>query len=169
MIHLGQGDSYLFTNPNYVRGQLDETGITGIVVHVGFTGDLFTLGDSLQVDVFATPTSLTPLLTSAASNPPWTFESLIIFAWGGQIWSAPGGAVRLTMLSGSVDVSSVEPNTIYGFQDKYYSYTIPEPSVSLLIPFGIAALGGARCMSRRKKFCRIGTDAPVNPSKRNRP
>ena len=60
IIHLSAGDSYLFTQPTFVSGFIDESGTTYVAFSLGFSGDLFASGDSLQVDIFLTPTSLTP-------------------------------------------------------------------------------------------------------------
>ena len=151
VIHLGQGDSYLFVQPTFIRGQIDDGGAMFIRINLGFTGDLFTMGDRLQVDILSTPTSLLPLLTNTVSNPPWTNENGIGNVWTGQIWNASDGAVRLTVLVGSVDVSSVAAITAYQFTERFYSYTIPEPNSSLLFLFSGAALGGMRWINRRKK------------------
>ena len=48
-------------------------------------------------------------------------------------WDAGTGAVRLTMLSGSVDVSSLQAVTYYRFEQLSYAYTIPEPATPLLL------------------------------------
>ena len=152
VIPLGQGDGYLFVQPTFVRGQINEAGVTFITISIGFSGDLFTPGDSLQIDVFTSPISVTPLATSTVSNPPWTRGDLTGASWTGQIWNAPGGAVRLTMLSGSVDISSVMAITAaYNSGEVFYSYTIPEPDSSLLLLFSGALFGGVRWIKRRKK------------------
>ena len=151
VIHFGAGDTYLFTQPTLVGGKLDEAGARYFTVRLGYTGDLFTLGDSLQVDVLSTPTAVTNLATSTVSNPPSTYENGITFSWLGGPWDTANGAVRLTMLSGSVDVSSVSAITADGYTQRYYSYTIPEPGSSLLFLFSGAVLGGVHWFNRRKK------------------
>ena len=140
VIHLSAGDSYLFIQPTLVTGQIEEAGLRFITVSLGFSGDLFTLGDSLQMDVFSTPSSLTPLTTGIVINPPWTRTDLTSLHWVGQRWDAPSGALRVTMLSGSVDISSVDAITAYGFFEGFYAYAIPEPSVSLLLAPGLVYL-----------------------------
>ena len=152
VIHLGTGDSYLFSRPTLVDGKIDEVGRTASGVLAGFTGDLFTAGDSLQIDLFTTPTSPTPLATSTVSNPPWTDTTGAGNNWLGIRWDSGTGAVRLTMLSGSVDVSSLQAVTYYRFEQLSYSYTIPEPSTPLLLAPGLLWLFfGSRQSGRNKK------------------
>ncbi len=151
VIHLGTGDSYLFSQPSFVRGQIDEGGGDYFLVQLGFTGDLFTLGDSLRVDVLASPTSLTPLTTGTASNPPWIIAGQINFSWIGSPWDTAHGAVRLTMLTGSVDVASVLGISASQFIQRTYSFPVPEPSSLLLLLFTSAAIGGVRWINRRAK------------------
>ena len=139
VIHLSPGDTYLFSQPLFVQGQIDEAGRTFINIFLGFAGDLFTPGDSLQVDILSTPTSLTPLVSSTVSNPPSTVENQIGISWP-QAWNADNGAVRVTMLNGSVDISSVRAITDSHFSEIFYSYTIPEPSVPLLLAPGLVYL-----------------------------
>ena len=148
VVHIAPGSNYLFSNPKYLEGKIDELGATTIVIDLGFTGDIFTSGDNMQVDVLSTPTSLTPLLTSTFSYPAWTFG--IHNQWLGVPWNAGNGAIRLTMLSGSVDVSSFSVRTTLNFSELDYSYTIPEPSSSLLLLFSGAVLGGVHWFDRRK-------------------
>ncbi len=149
VIHLGTGGSYLFSQPTRLGFKIDELGATSVVIDLGFTGDVFTSGDSMQVDVLSTPTSLTPLLTGTFSYPAWTFG--IHNQWLGVPWNAGNGAIRLTMLSGSVDVSSFSVRTTLNFTELDYSYTIPEPSSSLLLLFSGAVPGGVRWIERRTK------------------
>ena len=147
IIHLSAGDSYLFTQPTLVQAQIDEGGGTFISVLVRVSGDLFTAGDSLQMDVFSTLTALSPLATGSVTNPPWTITGGASLQWLGQPWDAPSGAIRITMLSGSVDISSVEATSAHDFFRGNYSYTIPEPSVSLLLAPGLVWL-----LLRQRKF-----------------
>ena len=151
LVHLGTGDSYLFSQPIPIEGKIDEAGGTSFEVMFGFTGDLFAVGDSLRVDILSTPTSLTPLATGTTSNPPWINQSIIRLVWTGTPWNAGNGAVRLTMLNGSVDVTSLDAITVYQFTRLSYSFPVPEPSSSLLLLFGGAVLGGVRWINRRSK------------------
>jgi hypothetical protein len=47
------------------------------------------------MDILSSPISLTPLLTTAVSNPPWTFENGVSYTWIGIPWNAQNGAIRL--------------------------------------------------------------------------
>ena len=147
VVHLDPGGSYLFSQPTQIQFKIDELGSTFVVIDLGFTGDILTAGDSLQVDILSAPTSLTPLLAGTFSYPAWTFG--IHGQWLGVPWDASAGAVRLTMLSGSVDVSSFSARTGNNYLERVYSYTIPEPSSSILILFTGAVLGAVRWIDRR--------------------
>ncbi len=153
VVHLDQGGSYLFFQPTLVRVQTDESGRTNSVVQLGFMGDLVALGDSLQVDVLSSPTSPTSLATSTASNPPLASDNKIIFSWPDVpwIWYPPDGAVRVTMLAGSVDVASVTAIVTSRFAQGTYAFSVPEPGSSLLLLFSGAVLGGRRWINRRTK------------------
>jgi len=85
VIHLNQGDSYSFSQPTLPVSQIDEAGQRLVAVSLGFTGDLFTSGDSLQIDILSSPTSLTPLATRTISNPPWTRPDLAGLESVGQV------------------------------------------------------------------------------------
>ena len=139
----------LVSQPTQLGFKIDELGATSIVIDLGFAGDIFTSGDNMQVDVLSTPTSLTPLLTGTFSYPAWTFG--IHNQWLGVPWNAGNGAIRLTMLSGSVDVSSFSVRTTLNLIELNYSYTIPEPGSSLLFLFSGTVLGGMHWFDRRKK------------------
>ena len=151
VIHLGPGDSYLFSQPTVVSGQPQEIPVTFIGVSLGFTGDLFTAGDSFQIDILSTPTSLIPLTTGMVSNPPSTQTDLTGMRWLGQPWDAFGGAIRVTMLNGSVDISSVQATTIYNFTRRDFSYAIPEPAAGLLLVPGLMCLLLRQRQQRQRK------------------
>lgn len=155
VIHLGSGDSYLFSRPTITGGQIDESGAMYLQVRFGFTGDLFDLGDSLRLDILSAPTSVTPLVTTVisntASNPPWISPNGIGFEQSGIIWNAQSGVVRLTMLSGGVDISGASAITINHFSEIHYSYTIPEPGSSSLLLVCGAVFGGVRWIGERKR------------------
>ena len=146
VVHIGSGSSYLFSQPTFIGGKIDEAGLTSVVIDLGFTGDVLTAGESFQIDILSAPTSLTPLLTGTFSYPFGTHNQ-----WLGVPWDAGNGAIRLTMLSGSVDVSSLTAKTASNNLERDYSYTIPEPSSSLLLLFSGAVPGGVRWIERRTK------------------
>ncbi len=151
IIHLGPGDSYLFTQPTLIMGQIDEGGGTYFSVLVGFNGDLFTAGDSLQMDIFTTPADISPLVTGIVTNPPWTITSAVSIQWLNQLWSAPSGAIRITMLTGSVDISNVGATTAHNFFRGNYSYSVPEPAAASLFAVGVGLLGRA-CWRKHRKL-----------------
>ncbi len=151
VVHLGPGGSYLFSQPIPVEGKIDELGATSFEVRFGFAGDLFAVGDSLRVDILSTPTSLIPLATGTTSNPPWINQNVIRLVWTGTPWNAGNGAVRLTMLNGSVDVTTLDAITVYQFTRLFYSFPVPEPGSASLLLFTGAVLGGARWFGRLKR------------------
>src|ERR1051325_266167 len=151
-IHFGTGDSYLFSQPTLTGGQINE-GATFVTFRVSFNDDLFNPGESLQIDLLSTPTSLTPLATGIVSNSASITLTATGYDWPGQDWNAQNGAVRLTVLFGSVGVSGATATTAsLSTSERFYSYTIPEPSSGSLILFGSAAFGAVRWFKRRRSL-----------------
>ena len=151
VIHLNQGDSYVLSQPTFTDIQIDENGAIYVVILVGFSGNLLTLGESMQADILSSPTSLTPLATGNVTNSTVTPATGEGFDWLRQPWifgwDPANGAVRLTMLSGGVDIFGVSVTTWHDFSKRSYSYTIPEPSVPLLLTPGLVYL-----VLRRRKI-----------------
>ena len=151
VIHLNQGDSYLFSQPSLTGIQNAEGFQIFVTFQVGFSGDLLAQGESMQMDIFSSPASPTPLATGTITNSTITSLTGTQIGWvrqPWQPWNAATGAVWLTMLSGSVDVSSASTTTSDSFTIRSYSYTIPEPSVPLLLAPGLLYLllrGRKRC------------------------
>ena len=143
VIHIGQGDSYLFSQPLPTDIQNAEGIQVFVTLQVGFSGDLFAQGENMQLDIYSSPTSLTPLTTGTITNSTLTSLTGTQIGWvrqPWQPWNAATGAVRLTMLSGSVDVSGASVTTCDSRTIRSYSYTIPEPSVPLLLTPGLLYL-----------------------------
>ena len=153
VIHLGPGDSSLFSNLIGHAIYNNEGGLplTYLEVNVFFGVDLFEPGDSYQVDAFFPPTAAIPMATAVNNTSSELHNSST--AWGGVAWPlGQPGAIRITMLTGSVDVRFVQ---VISFNNStYYDvdyFLAPEPNASLLVAVGVGLFGGARRLKHRKR------------------
>ena len=152
VVHLGPGDSYLFSNATRInQGTIEGFPRTNLLVQVGCTGDLFDPGDSYQLDAFSTPTSSTPMGTIVITNNSVNSYGVLlapIIGPGntGVAWiSGQPGALRMTMLAGSANVNSVLADNYYISVFETFSFPVPEPnSLSLLALGAVAVIGRTR-------------------------
>ena len=153
MVHLGPGDSYLFSNATLDYSYINEGLYQGLWVTVGWSGDLFGPGDSFQIDAFSSPPATAVLATGISTNyTAGTEFGSIQFRWNGVYWNyGTPGSIRITMLTGSADVSSIAADNYPPLQRQHFSFQVPEPGASLLVTVGLGLFGGARRLKHRKR------------------
>ena len=153
VVHLGPGDSYLYSNATRLDFGIFEGFTTNLWVTVLFSNDSLGPGDSFQIDASSSPPVFMNLATGIATNyTSGTEWSGFQFKWDAVGWNGnQPGTIRLTMLAGSMDVSSVLAYNVHYFNYEHYSFAVPEPSASLLIAAGVGLFAGARRLKHRKR------------------
>jgi hypothetical protein len=105
-----------------------------VSVYVGYENNLLNDGESIQIELFENTLVDSPWQTTVHSQSGFLSSvNSIIFSNSESNWGDLSGAVRITMLTGSVEIIglSIQRNIA---TDKYIvSASIPEPSTYLLL------------------------------------
>jgi len=132
-IILNQGDSYDFTFST-MNNNSGTSFAWPVSVYVGYENDLLNDGESIQIELFENTLVDSPWQTTVHSQSGFLSSvNSIIFSNSESNWGDLSGAVRITMLTGSVEIIglSIQRNIA---TDKYIvSASIPEPSTYLLL------------------------------------
>ncbi|MFA6562232.1 MAG: PEP-CTERM sorting domain-containing protein [Verrucomicrobiia bacterium] len=146
------GDPYTYS---FTSMQVESTGWDGSLSFVGynlsFSGDILTPSDSYQIDFYGTSSFQDHFLSDATSvvivdTLPDSAKSqglnYFSFGTGPTPWSDGDGAIRLAMLTGSVNIDNMKVTDLSN--GTLQSNTIPEPSTSALLALGLGGLASRR-------------------------
>lgn len=137
---LGPGDtySYSFSNLNY-GGELGG-GKPQASFSAHFTGDLLDPGESVRLEMFESSLSDSPVASLDVTALTTARSRADLFVGTNPLpWLDFQGAVRFTMLSGSVGLASVGVNTMIGTSSYGVLTAVPEPGSLALLCLGLAA------------------------------
>jgi hypothetical protein len=145
-VHLSAGDT-LSLEFNGVLGCNFTEGSAPTFAGVG--NDILGLGESLRLEMFENSLIDSPFATQLYSPiAPATFVQI----YGPSAWLDYQGVIRVTMLSGSVDVNYahfvVSPNVNTFCNADVFA--VPEPSAGLLITLG-SSIGTVVWICRRRR------------------
>jgi hypothetical protein len=149
-----QGYGQLLLNPGdswaYQFSDLPKTGTVSIfnstpsgVLDFTIDGATFQSGDVLRFEMFENSASEAPICTGTLSSAP-PFEGM---CETNMAWQDRQGAIRLTMLSGSVTVDNITvkaiiPGASLTVNDVYSSTFVPLPEPATLSLFAAALCAG---------------------------
>lgn len=107
---------------------------------INFKGDLLDLGDIVRLEFFENSTSDVAFFTNDFNRPTDSFGSTVTVPFP---WQDLQGAIRITVLAGSINLDSISTQVIrHGsryFETTYVS-AVPEPSAIYLLVFGIIGM-----------------------------
>ena len=153
VLHLGEGQSFTFQFTSLPFVQAGALEPLGGAAFFNFSGNLLDPGERLRIELFE---------NSFGEAPVQVFEEHPISvrhgagAFASLAWQDLQGAVRLTMLQGSLDVSSLVLTAVNNdFPDNMFTYyqqviPVPEPS-SMLIAIVGACTGLCFAVARRRR------------------
>ncbi|MFA6271435.1 MAG: PEP-CTERM sorting domain-containing protein [Candidatus Paceibacterota bacterium] len=135
-IILNQGESYDFT----FSAMNTNTGISfawPIDVIVSYENDLLETGESIRFELFENNLSDTPWLsTDITPSGPLNQVTSIVYSTDESRWVDLTGAVRITMLAGSAEISGLSIGRNFATDKYYVTASIPEPSTYSLLLLG---------------------------------
>lgn len=142
-ILLGEGESFTFT----FDGMEPNTGIhfaQAVFVGVWYgDDDMLSPGESIRFELFETSAMISPWYLgefthdgSIVSTP-----SNFVFSDNESVWTDLSGAGRITMVTGSVELSQIRIERNFESESYATSIPVPEPTSSLLLGVALAFLG----------------------------
>ena len=142
----GEAYSYQFDTLPFNRRIVGQPGANYGYFYLAFAPSTFDAGDSIRLEFFENSLAEAPLRTmdfTSTSDPP-------IGIYVGAAWQDIQGAFRITQLSGSETVDSINVQAVKMNPDFSFNYyqqivtPVPEPSVLALFVIAATALAGWR-------------------------
>lgn len=128
----------------------------GATIH--FSGDLLDIGDVVRLELFE-DSLLGPVIFSNDFNSPTEHFGVTRI----NTWQDLQGVIRLTVLSGSVGLSSIDLQVFkdgYRYADSYTTTAaVPEPETYAMMLAGLGLMGFVSYRRKQKQAgCQIGWD-----------
>lgn len=137
----GQSYEFEFNTLNFIESVTykNQGGAT-----ISFLDDLLDQGEVARLEFFENSILTTPFFQHDFNSPTNHFGASVVVP---VPWQDLQGIIKLTMLSGSVDINEIDVQVIRDgnrYLETFSTVPIPEPETGLLIIFGLISIYMAR-------------------------